>query len=84
MHHFGRGLVNSPGDFGVLGERPSHPELLDWLAVELIESGWSVKHLHRLIMTSAAYRQTSEVDAALAEVDPENRLYADVGATSGR
>jgi hypothetical protein len=76
MHHFGRGLVNSPSDFGVLGERPSHPELLDWLAVEFMESGWSVKHLHRLIMTSAAYQQTSEVASTLALVDPENQLYA--------
>lgn len=76
LHHFGRGLVNSPGDFGVLGERPSHPELLDWLAIELIESAWSVKHLHRLIMTSTAYQQSSEVGAALAGADPENRLYA--------
>ncbi len=76
MHHFGRGLVNSPGDFGVLGERPSHPQLLDWLAVELIESGWSVKHLHRLIMASHAYQQTSEVDASLVDADPDNTFYA--------
>ncbi len=76
MHHFGRGLVNSPSDFGLLGQRPSHPELLDWLAIEFIESGWSVKHLHRLIMTSTAYQQTSEVGSALSLVDPENQLYA--------
>jgi len=68
--------VTAPSDFGVLGERPSHPDLLDWLAVEFMESGWSVKHLHRLIMTSAAYQQTSVVASALVMVDPENQLYA--------
>ena len=59
LHHFGHGLVESPGDFGVLGERPTHPQLLDWLASELVDSGWSVKHLHRLIMTSTVYQQSS-------------------------
>jgi hypothetical protein len=62
MHHFGRGIVASPADFGTLGERPTHPELLDWLASEFVAQGWSLKKLHRLIMTSAAYRQTSVGD----------------------
>jgi hypothetical protein len=57
MHHFGRPLVNTPGEFGRLGETPSHPELLDWLAAEFVQSGWNFKHLHRLIVTSTVYRQ---------------------------
>jgi hypothetical protein len=73
---FGNGLVKTAEDFGVQGEKPSHPELLDWLAREFIESGWDVKHLHKLIVTSAAYRQSSKVSPALAERDPENRLLA--------
>lgn len=59
LHHFGRGIVASPSDFGTLGERPTHPELLDWLASEFVAQGWSLKKLHRLIMTSATYRQAS-------------------------
>jgi len=59
MHHFGRGIVASPADFGTLGERPSHPELLDWLASEFMAQGWSLKKFHKLVMTSAAYRQAS-------------------------
>jgi hypothetical protein len=73
---FGTGLVKTVEDFGVQGEKPSHPELLDWLAREFIESGWDVKHIHRLIVTSATYRQSSKVSAALVERDPENRLLA--------
>jgi len=61
LHHFGRGIVASPSDFGTLGERPTHPELLDWLASEFVAQGWSLKKLHRLVMTSAAYRQASGV-----------------------
>src|SRR5262249_20704540 len=61
QHHFGRGLVPTPNDFGVRGERPTHPELLDWLATEFVRSGWDVKHMHRLIVTSATYRQSSRV-----------------------
>jgi hypothetical protein len=74
QHHFGKGIVATPSDFGLQGERPTHPELLDWLAVELIDSGWSLKHLHRLIVTSAAYRQATAFDRAKATVDPDNRL----------
>ncbi len=59
QHHFGRGLVGTPSDFGTMGDEPTHPELLDWLATELIARGWSLKSMHRLIVTSAAYRQTS-------------------------
>src|SRR5439155_268069 len=73
---FGAGIVKTAEDFGVQGERPSHPELLDWLAVEFRESGWDVKHVYRLIVTSAAYRQSSKVTADLLERDPENRLLA--------
>jgi mono/diheme cytochrome c family protein len=75
LHHFGRGLVNTPGDFGLQGERPTHPELLDWLATEFMKTGWKLKPLHKLIMTSTVYRQSSENSKA-AQLDPENRLYA--------
>ncbi len=73
---FGTGLVKTVEDFGVQSERPSHPELLDWLAVEFRESGWDVKHLHRLILQSATYRQSSRMRSELVERDPENRLLA--------
>ena len=73
-HHFGQGLVRTPDDFGIQGEPPTHPELLDWLAAELIRSGWSLKHIHRLIVTSATYGQAVEHDARKAETDPDNRL----------
>jgi len=71
---FGRGLVKTEEDFGYAGDLPTHPELLDWLAVEFMESGWSVKKLHRLIVTSAAYQQSSRVTGRGAEIDPENTL----------
>jgi hypothetical protein len=73
---FGRGLVESTGDFGTQSEPPSHPELLDWLACEFMDRGWSRKQLHRLIVTSATYQQTSAVNADLLARDPENRLLA--------
>jgi len=72
----GIGLVKTAEDFGVQGERPMHLELVDWLATEFRESGWDVKHLHRLIVTSATYRQSSQVTPAAFERDPENRLLA--------
>ena len=74
--HFGTGLVRSPDNFGKLGERPTHPELLDWLAAEFVKSNWSLKQMHRLIVTSTAYRMSSEGAAAVAEKDPENMLYS--------
>jgi len=74
LNHFGRGLVNTPGDFGALGERPEEPELLDWLASEFMEGGWKLKPLQRLIVLSTAYRQSSRNDASL-KADGDNRLY---------
>ncbi len=71
-YHFGRGLVATSSDFGTRGRAPSHPELLDWLAVEFVEHGWSVKHLHRLILQSAAYRQGANPSPEAATKDPEN------------
>ncbi|HVU87006.1 MAG TPA: PSD1 and planctomycete cytochrome C domain-containing protein [Pirellulales bacterium] len=73
---FGRGLVKTTEDFGYQGESPTHPELLDWLAVEFMRDGWSVKRLHKLIVTSATYRQSSEAPARAAEIDPTNKLLA--------
>ena len=73
---FGAGLVRTPEDFGVQGERPTHPELLDWLACEFRRSGWNVKAMHRLMVTSRTYRQSSAVTPALRERDPENLLLA--------
>jgi hypothetical protein len=74
QYHFGRGLVATPSDFGTHGAAPSHPELLDWLASELIRSGWSTRHIHRLIVTSAAYRQAATGRKENAKLDPDNRL----------
>lgn len=78
LHHFGDGIVPTPEDFGSLGAPPSHPALLDWLAREFVESGWSIKHMHRLIMRSSVYRQRSAFVAAAharaAQADPDNRL----------
>ena len=74
MHHFGKGIVASPGDFGQLGSKPTHPELLDWLAAEFMRGGWSLKQLHRLIMTSRTYRQASTRDEKRDLIDPDN-LY---------
>jgi mono/diheme cytochrome c family protein len=90
LHHFGRGIVGTPGDFGFLGERPTHPELLDWLATEFMAPshqssppggegrgrGWSLKEMHRLLMTSTAYRQTSRRDPAADAIDADNRLLS--------
>jgi hypothetical protein len=73
---FGTGLVKTVEDFGSQGEKPSHPQLLDWLAVEFVESGWDVKQMHRLIVSSAAYRQSSRVTPKVFELDPDNRLLA--------
>jgi hypothetical protein len=73
QHHMGRGIVATPNDFGAQGEPPTHPKLLDWLACEFVERGWSLKAMHRLIVTSATYRQASMPNPAAAKIDPENR-----------
>jgi hypothetical protein len=73
-YHFGRGIAATPSDLGLKGERPTHPELLDWLASEFIAHNWSIKYLHRLIMTSRVYQQASQHRAKAAQIDPENKL----------
>ncbi|MFI5459926.1 MAG: PSD1 and planctomycete cytochrome C domain-containing protein [Isosphaerales bacterium] len=73
QHHFGRGIVATPSNFGLRGEPPSHPDLLDWLAAKLVSSGWSIKAIHREIVLSQTYRLASDFDAASAVIDPENR-----------
>ncbi len=75
QHHFGEGIVRTPSNFGGTGMLPSHPELLDWLAVELIESGWSIKHMHRLLLTSEAYRMASQDLPANLAKDRENKYF---------
>lgn len=76
MHHFGQGIVRTPSDFGYQGEPPSHPELLDFLAVRFVNEGWSLKKLHKWIVMSATYRQSSDANPAVLKNDPENRLFA--------
>lgn len=76
QHHFGIGLVKTPDNLGVQSEPPSHPELLDWLATELIQSGWDIQYIQRLIVTSNTYQQRSEVPAEMYQRDPDNRLLA--------
>jgi hypothetical protein len=73
---FGTGLVETSEDFGSQGQRPSHPELLDWLAIEFIDSGWDIKQLMKLMLTSATYRQSSQVKREVLALDPENRLLS--------
>jgi mono/diheme cytochrome c family protein len=75
-HHFGRGIVATLGNFGKAGTPPTHPELLDWLASEFVRSGWSVKQMHRLMVTSTAYRQQSTVSPVLAQADPDRALVS--------
>jgi hypothetical protein len=74
QHHFGQGIVATPNDFGAQGAPPTHPELLDWLALELIRGQWRLKPLHKQIMSSAAYLQSSAIDPANSRIDPENRF----------
>ncbi|MDZ4859122.1 MAG: PSD1 and planctomycete cytochrome C domain-containing protein [Candidatus Hydrogenedentes bacterium] len=76
QHYFGEGLTATTSDLGTQGEPPSHPDLLDWLSVEFMDSGWSIKQLHRLILTSATYKQASTISADLLERDPYNRMLA--------
>ncbi|MEO8126805.1 MAG: DUF1553 domain-containing protein, partial [Bryobacteraceae bacterium] len=74
--HFGEALVRTPNNFGIAGERPSHPELLDWLAAEFINQGWSLKKMHRLVMLSSAYQMSADTTPIKREKDPENRLLS--------
>lgn len=76
LHHFGAGLVRTPSDFGLRGDPPTYPELLDWLAASFVDDGWSIKKLHRSILLSNTYRQTNNDDPRLLQIDPENRLLA--------
>jgi hypothetical protein len=80
QHHFGEGIVRTPSNFGAQGERPSHPELLDYLAGRFVASGWSVKAMHRLILLSATYQQSSRATKESRRADPENRLFGRVDA----
>lgn len=73
-YHFGQGIVRTPSDFGLMGERPTHPELLDYLTTEFVNNGWSLKYMHRLIMTSEAYRQSSAHVETASQADPFNKL----------
>jgi mono/diheme cytochrome c family protein len=75
QHHFGEGIVRTPSNFGKMGEAPSHPELLDWLATEFVARGWSMKQMHRVMMNSQAYQMASDDIAANIAIDPENRLF---------
>jgi mono/diheme cytochrome c family protein len=75
QHHFGQGIVATPNDFGTRGEPPTHPALLEWLAVDLVQNGWRLKRLHRLIVTSAVYRQDDRFDEARAQIDRDNALH---------
>src|SRR5262245_63423315 len=77
QHHFGQGIVRTPSDFGKNGERPLHPELLDWLAIHFVESGWDIKAMHRLMLLSNTYQQSAD-NASDPEAlkDPDNRLFS--------
>src|SRR5262249_318238 len=76
QHHFGRGLVATPSDFGLRGARPTDPELLDYLATELINGGWHLKHMHRLMLTSETYQQSTQASAEELTKDPDNKLLS--------
>ncbi len=79
--HFGRGLVATSNDFGIRGQKPSHPELLDWLACEFVARGWSIKQMHRLLLTSAVYQQGANASPQTLQQDPDNRLWTRVQRT---
>jgi hypothetical protein len=74
QHHFGRGIVATPGDFGLVGARPTHPELLDYLAARFVEDGWSLKKMHRLMVLSNTYQQSTATQAAGVKADPDDKL----------
>ncbi len=76
QHHFGRGLVRTASDFGIRGERPTHPELLDWLATEFVARGWSIKAMHKLMLLSATYQQSAQAAPAALARDPDNHLFS--------
>ncbi len=76
QHHFGRGIVATASDFGVRGDPPTHPDLLDWLATEFVHSGWNIKHMHRLMLTSATYQQATTASAQALSQDPDNLLLS--------
>ncbi len=77
QHHFGQGIVRTPSDFGKNGDRPTHPELLDWLAVRFVESGWDIKAMHRLMLLSNTYRQSADNPSDPETLkDPDNRLFS--------
>ena len=75
LWHFGQGIVRTPDNFGALGLRPTHPALLDWLALRFVESGWSIKQMHRIIMNSAAYRMSTRYNDQAYTMDPDNKLW---------
>ena len=75
QHHFGEGIVRTPSNFGKMGEQPSHPELLDWLASQFVARGWSMKAMHRLMMNSQLYQMSSNDNMADVGIDPENRYF---------
>ena len=83
-HHFGRGLVQTLDNFGVAGERPSHPELLDWLATEFVRNGWSIKWLHRTILTSETWQQTSRADGIESTNDASLLWHMPLGSPWGQ
>ena len=76
LRYFGRGLVPTPSNFGHSGKPPTHPKLLDWLSTELVKKGWKIKTIHRLILTSSAYQQTSQINSNVSKIDPENILIS--------
>jgi hypothetical protein len=76
QHHFGRGIVPTANDFGMRGELPTHPELLDWLAAEFVAKGWSLKTMHRLMLLSATYQQSAQASSLAMKTDPDNKLFA--------
>ena len=76
QHHFGRGIVATPSDFGVRGHPPTHPQLLDWLAVEFIARGWSMKQMHKLMLLSATYQQSTQTSKETLATDPENKWFS--------
>ena len=75
QHHLGTGIVNTPSDFGSQGTPPTHPQLLDYLARQLVQNGWKLKPIHRLIMNSATYQQSGAVNDAASKIDPDNQLW---------